>query len=211
MPVEAKIPSLSNKENVMKTSSFLFLVFFSMLSSATDITPAPVWEDGFSWEYQVTPSNGPQHTRTDTVISVEGNGYILQIEEAGKQRQAFYRKDGNLEASKIEYYKFPLTVGDSWKQEFEYTGQKNKKNYTAQVEVQVVAIERITTPAGEFDAFKIVSTMHYTQLDTSYRNKVVDTNWYAPKVRKTVRFESIDYGSADAKRTVLELIRCSLC
>jgi len=210
MEVGVKIPSLLNKESVMKASSFLILMFLCKLSFAS-VTPvsAPVWEEGFSWEYQVTPHNGPQRMRTDTVILVRNDGFMLQIKEEGNPRQAFHKKDGSLETDRIQYYKFPLTIGDSWKQEFQYTGRQNKKPYAALAEVKVVSREKIQTPAGEFDAIKIVSTMHYTRLDTNFSNQIIETIWYAPDVRKLVKFESVDRGSG--RRSKVELIGCTIC
>ena len=61
------------------------------------------------------------------------------------------------------------------------------------VEVDVVAYEKVRVPAGEFDAFKLRSVERLrgtSPIRSTYAGDTTRTYWYAPQARAIVRMES---------------------
>jgi hypothetical protein len=90
-----------------------------------------------------------------------------------------------------DFLRFPLTQGKSWSHQFEADGGgapwKFDDTYT------VLGEERVTVPAGTFDAV-VIQRIRYEQPKLSppgfeilSRWKVVTTQWYAPNAKHIVR------------------------
>jgi hypothetical protein len=63
------------------------------------------------------------------------------------------------------------------------------------VDAEIVGYERITVPAGEFDAFKLVSreTLSGTSpAGSEYAGEITRSYWYAPAARAIVKSISHD-------------------
>ena len=195
---------------VLRNMLFLALAVFANVSVFASEVSAPVWKEGYTWVYRVTPADGPQRSRTDQVVGVGADGFTVRIEEAGMPpREAFHLMDGSLRTETTQFYQFPLTVGKKWNKSFEYVGARNGEPYRAVSNVSVVAVESVRTPAGTFgDAVKIVATMDYTRVMNGYRGRLMETVWYSPKVMKMIRYESHDSGSN--RRQVVELEKYKL-
>jgi hypothetical protein len=85
---------------------------------------------------------------------------------------------------------FPLTVGKRWqfKTDWEFKPKNSRGTYTAKVEV--VAYEKVTVPAGEFDAFRLTSREALggtSPIGTRYEGETTRTYWYAPAARAIVK------------------------
>lgn len=87
--------------------------------------------------------------------------------------------------------KFPLTVGESWKSGYLAEGATSKSK--GDLEVKVVAREKVKTPAGEFDAFKIESAGWITGVSWSGSFRVAQVQWFAPAIGRFVQSEYKDY------------------
>jgi hypothetical protein len=85
---------------------------------------------------------------------------------------------------------FPLEIGKQWRfaseWEFKVTGSKG----SSIADVEVVGYEKVSVPAGDFEAFKLMSKGNIRGI--SAKNSVIEaevtaTYWYAPSARAIVK------------------------
>ena len=92
----------------------------------------------------------------------------------------------------IPQIKVPMAVGDSWKAVYESVGQ-NQARSKGDFDAKVVATEKVTTPAGTFDTFRIESGGWVTGISWTGSVRVAQVQWYAPSIGRLVRTEFKDY------------------
>jgi hypothetical protein len=72
----------------------------------------------------------------------------------------------------------------------------------------VAAFQRISVPAGEFDALRIESELSYQLLDPDSNYSVTSTCWWAVQIGRQVKCDYVYHfpeGSSGVKRAVDEL------
>ena len=85
---------------------------------------------------------------------------------------------------------FPLEVGKSWRHATDWLFKPKGSSGSIVVDVEVVAYERIAVPAGEFEAFKLVSKGRVSgtsPINSQYDAVITTTYWYAPAPRAIVK------------------------
>jgi hypothetical protein len=87
--------------------------------------------------------------------------------------------------------KFPLTVGESWKSS--YLSESATAKSKGDIDFKVVAREKVKTPAGEFDAFRIESGGWVTGVSWSGSVRIAQVQWFAPAVGRVIKSEYKDY------------------
>ena len=97
-------------------------------------------------------------------------------------------------------YRFPLVVGDSWREPYR-SHTRDGKTYDNFQRVTVEAVERIHTPAGDFDAYriKVLADIVANDANQSHVQSTI-TTWYAPTVNKYVRREVLVFSDARVRR-----------
>jgi hypothetical protein len=101
--------------------------------------------------------------------------------------------------------KVPMAVGDSWKAATEMVALNKAKSKT-DFEYKVVGTEKITTPAGSFDTFKIESGGWVNGVTWSGSLRVAQVQWYAPSIGRVVNAEFRTFrGGQPWEHTVTEL------
>jgi hypothetical protein len=88
---------------------------------------------------------------------------------------------------------FPLEVGKRWHYVSDWVFKPKGSKGGAAVDVTVLGYERITVPAGEFDAFKLAAkeTLSGTSpINSQYAGETTRTYWYAPAARAIVKLVS---------------------
>lgn len=98
----------------------------------------------------------------------------------------------------IQTLKFPLSVGDSWASVYETTGADQSRSKT-DLRFKVVANEKLTTPAGDFDTFRIDSGGWVTGITWSGAVRVAQTQWYAPSISRYVKTEYKDFRNGELR------------
>lgn len=97
---------------------------------------------------------------------------------------------------------FPLAVGKKWSFKFVQKGKTANYSTRWQYDAEVTGIEKVKTPAGEFDAFKLVYKGFWNN-DTNRRSgHATVSTWYAPAARTSVRTEFDDGYSSNATELV---------
>ncbi len=99
----------------------------------------------------------------------------------------------NQKQSSTPFRDWPLYVGKKWKYVSEWENNEGTKGKTSQ-NVEVVAFEESTVPAGKFKAYKI----EYKGIVTNsrgFKGKMTDTWWYSPDLKTYIKHVNKDgYG-----------------
>lgn len=162
---------------------------------------APVFRVGEEWKFAYTNDLDPSKNKTyvQRVASVGPEGVRLSVPSSGGPRFVDLDRNGNFVRSAVESFapsaetlRFPLFVGKSWDAEYTYTSG----DWTSHCdrESKVVAAERVSTPAGDFDAFRIESRTGYSGAAVaSGAGRSYSVDWYAPAAGRVVKqdFESM--------------------
>ena len=86
--------------------------------------------------------------------------------------------------------KFPLHVGDTWKQKFQSSNLRSGQTFYHIVNANVGDIEKITVPAGTFTAYKVEIEAEIRGADADAAiTKNVFKYWYSPEVNREVKLE----------------------
>ena len=88
-------------------------------------------------------------------------------------------------------FKFPIHIGDAWKQPFQVANLKNGSQFSSFISTKVEAHEKITVPAGTFYTLRIEMDIDVraTGISTSVTKHKIKI-WYAPEVNRSIRQES---------------------
>lgn len=105
----------------------------------------------------------------------------------------------------IPLVKVPMAVGDAWKSVSEMVALSKARSKT-DFDYKVVGKEKLTTPAGDFETFKIESGGWVTGVSWSGSVRVAQVQWYAPAIGRVVRSEFRDFrGGTPWNHTLSEL------
>jgi hypothetical protein len=172
--------------------SSLVLALFSSVATA-QTAERPDVKVGDRWQFAVywaTPSTQPSRVREITAITRTGfegteNGEPLVLSRDLGVLDSPLEKNSNPET-----LSFPLELGKQWRYSTEWLFKPKNSRGSSVVDVIVVGYEKITVPAGEFDAFKLVASASIrglsgigSQIDAETKT----TYWYAPAARAVVK------------------------
>jgi hypothetical protein len=163
-----------------------FVLYYSVPST----TPNRLW---------VVRSTGPGG------IEATENGEPLTLTRDLNIRESPTQKYSNQQA-----LRFPLRVGQRWRYETDWVFKPKQSQGHAVVKVHVQLREKVTVPAGEFDAFKLVSKSGVSgtsPIRSQYAGEITTTYWYAPAARAIVK--SVTHNPYLGTSTV-ELVRLQL-
>ncbi|WP_206956335.1 hypothetical protein [Trinickia acidisoli] len=186
-----------------------FLVTTAMLPARAADYPqsgnVPDVKVGDHWEYQ---SKGlfDNERRTEyslTVTAVDADHITLKRRdvESGRTKTLERERDwsdvstpGHMAG---RYLSFPLTPGKSWDTDQDVTNSVgNRVKWSTRMTVE--GVERITVPAGTFDAIKVRGFGNWHILSTARsdaHSSLEMTLWYVPAIKQIVRHELIVYPS----------------
>lgn len=106
--------------------------------------------------------------------------------------------------------RLPLAVGKTWRFRVNAVNSKNGESWTRSGTSKVVAQESMTTRAGTFDTFKIVTTVATHNVNNPSRTAQFETEtWYAPTIDHWVkRTEKTRVSGHLVDNTSLTLVAC---
>jgi hypothetical protein len=175
---------------------------------------APVYKDGDWWRVKVDVARPPGVSVSGPVLE-RFPEYIVKFEsnqprvfgvEGNESKEANSRLVTALVLGRPlwlgEMVRFPLRVGLTWSDrvKFQPPGMQMRLE-DAKYEVQ--AWEKIKTPKGEFDAFKIVMTMRAPGPKPLAPGEIrTHTYYYAPDVKAIASFDTS--GSARVASTLID-------
>lgn len=183
-------------------------------------TPAPAQQAerpgikaGDRWEFvrtYGTPSTTPNLTWviksvTATEISGTENGEPLLLTPELGILDSPLNQQSNPNA-----LSFPLEVGKRWSFTTDWLLKLKGSKGKMDVDVDVVAYERVVVTAGEFDAFKLESKGRLSgtsPINSQYNAVITTTYWYAPAARAIVKSVSHNpyLGTSSVELVTLQL------
>ena len=191
-------------------SQFLALLFISMvLFSSRFAVAAPTVGDTYVYRVTNTYNNEPRGHVTYRVDKVDPDQVTVIVSpdppSLGRSYTAVFAKDGNWlrhplinHDTPVEYTFSPRflltwrrsTSGKSWSMRVRATNPNSGRSNSVRVDGQVLGTERITTPAGTFDAIKVKRRVYAGDWGTfTSETTIVETDWYAPALGRPVRTE----------------------
>ena len=174
------------------SSTVVLIMAFLVAPALAQSADRPVVKVGDEWQfmqYSVVPIQKPNvvwviTSVTPTGIAGTSNGKPLTLTSDLNIIESPTRK-----FTDRRNLSFPLMIGKSWN----YATQVEFKDQDAisrmDAEVKVVAYEKVTVPAGQFDAFKIEAKGKLGQQGAAGAGAVefTETSWYAPSARAIVK------------------------
>jgi hypothetical protein len=182
---------------------------------AQDQVPAPAFEDGDTWQFNVTRKGGGIAVSTDIteglyeLVFSQGKVKVYQMSGSQKAEMAI-QPDGPgqglmsmvAKSEELQDLKFPLSAGQKWTYEYERTPPGARRSQRRSVEVTVVGLEQINTPAGTFRAYKLVGNASWGKNAGS-----TTTFFFSPETRSVVKRVVVNtHNSATAETELIKFI-----
>lgn len=157
---------------------------------------------GDRWVYQHIDgmTNEPNFSRVEDVVEVSGSAIRTRIRIKGKQGQDLltYTPEWNPTdiasaqfTPSLKLFTFPLDVGKKWDGKADKRIFKTGDHGTLYSKGEVLGLEKVTVPAGSFDAYKIhVSLDGSSNMEDAQTGHTEEVYWYVPAVKRFVRLES---------------------
>jgi len=170
------------------------LAFAALVSpTLAQTADRPVIKPGDRWqfvEYYGIASNEPNRDWIVTAVTssrIEGteNGEPLMLTPELNVLDSPRSKYSNSKA-----LSFPLGLGTQWRYATEWLFKVTGSKGSSITDVKVVGHEKISVPAGDFEAFKLVSTTSMQGMsvkNSRIEGEVNSTYWYAPEARAVVK------------------------
>ena len=167
----------------------LFLLFIALISGigyASDIVvERPIYSPGDYW------------------IFTGGKGKSSKLEFLREEKDKYvFSRDGTevvkdfslMDVSKSGGFpgpiiKFPLKIGSWWNHEFTVESPAGIGHGQRIARYEATSYEKITVPAGTFQAFKITVTIDAVITKKGYKEVGSATYWYAPSVKQIIKAE----------------------
>lgn len=169
---------------------------------------APAYRVGDRWTYRVQDGfRSPERwEETHSITAIGTEGISARITQKGPSRDiaraelwsapglvkigAVFNNETRRFVTPLERYRFPLAAGQSWSQFVDNFNETTKATGQINRHVRVRGWEKVTTPAGTFDALAMHVVMHLDDEEFwRYATQCNYTVWYAPAVRGVVRAE----------------------
>ena len=191
--------------NIVTSAAIVVAALNPVISAA-----APAAGDTYVYRYTdgyTKQLRGQINYRVDSVdINRVVEAVTADPPSAGSARTDIHTADGNWlrhplvnHDQPVEYefaipypaYLFPLETGKSWSVRLDAVNPASGRRNSVRVDGEVLGVERVRVPAGEFDTIKIRRLIYAGDWDGFRREtNIVETDWYAPAVGRAVRSES---------------------
>ncbi len=198
------------------TPTLLLLLFSAFLAvpagpahAAGEKVEAPQIKVGDRWKSEQrdkrTGNKEAETTRTVTAISAsavegtENDGTFKMTTDLNPIESTTTAITGE-----PKFLSFPLEVGKKWSFKYNFANKTNPGKGRIQLDAEVASYEKVTVPAGSFDAFRIETKGFWNNDATSRSGRSRSVYWYAPAARSVVRTEYED-GYNNWVRELVEL------
>ncbi len=107
--------------------------------------------------------------------------------------------------------RLPLSVGEQWRSKNRVQNLKSGMMFNAATSSKIVALEKVATKAGTFDAFKIVMDVERVPVaDPARHAEFTLTTWYAPAVNRMIKRSVVQMQSGHLRdSSTVELVEYS--
>ena len=187
--------------------SIAFSVVIATAQNNTSRAVIPTMQIGDRWKYE----------QNDKRTGIKEAEFIRNITSVGPSEIEGIENDAKLlltpELNIIEsstatitgeakFLSFPLEVGKKWDSKYSFVAKPSGMKVRWQFEASVTSIDKITVPAGEFEAFRI-DYKGYWNNDTNGRNgRLKMTSWYSQTTRSIIKSEYEDGYNSNYRQLV---------
>ncbi len=209
---------------MIRRASFILIAFLLIpwAAHAGDTVGVPDVAIGDFWKYRTIDGYTKETTGEFSyrIVKMDDKQMAIQTQSSGSKRRGLIYvtkelnriDDGNSKWQPFSpFYKFPMHVGMAWQQEFS-SSHENGGLYTGIAKMRVTGIEKITVPAGTYNAYRIERDMEARRVGPSGTvEKGRTIYWYAPEIKSHVRMESTNFRDGrERSSSVIELLESSL-
>ncbi len=179
---------------ILTAAPLALLISFNVFAQA--VTPTPKIAEQEVWVYEKI--DGRRDTLEDrcseTVTGVSATQMTFRVKcEKGAEYDAVYTLEGNFvsgdgrkHSTYLPSLHFPLGVTSSWNEKYQLV--KDGVTIFGNLDVKVVGFEKVTVPAGTFDAFKLEYKGYYSRSDyPGFSGFMKQTYWYAPALKRLIK------------------------
>ncbi|HXX75223.1 MAG TPA: hypothetical protein VEI50_08845 [Nitrospiraceae bacterium] len=183
--------------------------------------PEPHVGDRWAWQHVNGLAKEKDTTKIEDVIEVTETEIRTRLRTKGQPNSAVaaYTRDWNqVDMVTAQYdpylkrFEFPCQVGKAWQSTADKMLFANGKHGKFVIKGEVASFEKVSVPAGTFDAYKIVLTMDAVSTDEDIRvGQTKEIHWYAPLVKNDVKVDNTF--SRDGRirsQDIFELVEYSL-
>jgi hypothetical protein len=174
-------------------AALLVLVFLHAGAALGQTAERPGVSVGDRWQFVVwytQPSTQPNRAWVITAVGPDGiegteNGEPLRLTPELNVLDSPLRQESN-----PGFLRFPLEVGKTWRYASDWVFKPKGSRGTLLTDVAVLAHEKVSVPAGTFEAFRLVakgSLGGNSPGGSFYAGDIVTTYWYAPAARAIVK------------------------
>jgi hypothetical protein len=156
--------------------------------------------DFWSWQHTNGLANEKDYTTIEDVLDVSDTEIKTRERVKGRPNSSIAAFTREWNPADVVYARFdpflrelafPLQIGKKWDASADKTLFSNGKHGKFFLKGEVVALEKVTVPAGTFDAYKITLHIDATTTDEDANiGNTVETIWYAPSVKRYVKYEN---------------------
>jgi len=162
-----------------------------------EVAKRPEWRVGDRWVFVRTAASGVIRVVTYEVVADTTEGYQMWIAGLGPGITRWWTKDFHLVRQAVgerplnafepaaRFFAWPLALGATWRQEFEYRDRRHDGRYVNRWRV-AERIEPVAVLLGSFPAVRL------DQFDGG--GQPLATYWYVPAVRFWGKFQSYTEG-----------------
>jgi hypothetical protein len=178
----------------------LLIVCASARQSAAQTADLAGVLPGDRWSYEITDeiTGDLKQTTSIVVLSLSDAEINTRVTNRGALRPiqiAFDRSWNRLDDEAWRYkpsdgtgLQMPLLVGKEWRFDSQASNIQNGTTLSSAGQSRVVAQEKVTTPAGSFDTFKVETKIRQVNSNDQTKTATVTTTfWYAPSINRWVR------------------------
>jgi hypothetical protein len=185
---------LERGSRVMRLPCLALLALAALASPAmAQKADRPIVRAGDRWqfvEYYGIASTEPNRDWVVTSVTpsrIEGaeNGELLMLTSELNVLESPRNKNSDPKA-----LSFPLEVGKQWRFASDWVFKVTGSKGTSIVDVEVVGYEKVSVPAGDFEAFRLMSKGSIRGVSVKgslVEAEVISTYWYAPAARAIVK------------------------
>jgi hypothetical protein len=173
----------------------LALIAHSAIAQTADLPDVRVGDEWKFAAYYTVPSTAPNRTWLVTSVNEAGIDGTENGEPLRLTRELSVVESPRDRSSNFRLLAFPLAVGKRWHYVNDWFFKMNASNGRSTVDAEIVGYEKITVPAGQFDAFKLISRERLSgksPLGSEHAGEITRSYWYAPSARAIVKSISHD-------------------
>jgi hypothetical protein len=198
------------------------VVFLCVAEAAGAPSPAPDVHVGDNWKFRTIDgfTKETQFEATHRVVEINDREIVIELHNLSKDKTAlryFTREWNAVDTDDGKYdpyypeFKFPLAAGVTWSEKYTWISGAGVAS-SGYVAAKVSAQEKVTVPAGTFDAYRIDRDLEVrANNETAVVTNTHMTTWYAPAVRRFVRREwTVTRDGRVRSKTAMELVEYTL-